>query len=221
MKKLVLLLTLISSLALNAETEFRHTKSGVTIKLVKGNIIDQSVDTIVNAANKELNGGTGVNGALQQAAGPMLLPYCHSGLKPDHTGARCPIGNAVITPSFDLWNKKGIKDIIHAVGPVYADHTPEEAKDLLHSAYSNVFAVARQCTTSKSIALPSLSTGIYGFPQDQATEIALDAITTFLTEHSDLSIKEIRLVIYPPDEKLYALYEQELQKYVASGALSA
>ena len=212
MKKLILYLICISAFTLNATLEFRHLKSNVILKLVQGNIVDQKVDTIVNAANKELNGGQGVNGAIQQAAGPGLLESIAKNLNLIISVHDAPLVQCSSLHQHLNSQTGGYTSIIHAVGPVYTDHKPEEADKLLENAYTQSLKAAREC--GKTIAIPSLSTGIYGFPQDRASKIALSTIVNFLTNCREPLFKEVRLVIYPKDVALYALYKQELEKYV-------
>ena len=96
---------------------------------------------------------------------------------------------------------------------------PKKPNKLLENAYAQSLKAAREC--GKTVAIPSLSTGIYGFPLDRASKIALSTIVNFLTNCKEPLIQEIRLVIYPKDVALYALYKQELEKYVKSGILTA
>lgn len=134
------------------------------IQLVQGDITKARVDAIVNAANQKMLGGGGVDGAIHNAAGPKLLEYCKRVLAVD--GARCPTGEARITPAGNLH----AKFVIHTVGPVYGiDPDPEV---LLAKAYQSSLGLAmeRGC---QSVALPALSCGAYGFPWDKAAAVAL------------------------------------------------
>jgi O-acetyl-ADP-ribose deacetylase len=123
-----------------------------TVELVQGNIVDQDVDAIVNAANSSLSGGGGVDGAIHRAAGPELLAECR-------TLGRCPTGEARITKGYQL----KARHVIHAVGPVYQGR-PHDA-ELLASAYRSSLQLASQHGI-RSIAFPAISTGIYGYPLD-------------------------------------------------------
>jgi O-acetyl-ADP-ribose deacetylase (regulator of RNase III) len=125
----------------------------------------RDVDAIVNAANSSLLGGGGVDGAIHRAAGPGLLAECM-------TLNGCPTGSAVATGSHGLENQ-GIRHIIHAVGPRWRGGAQGEAKQLA-SAYRACFDIARELEL-KSIAFPAISTGIYGYPVEAATEIAVES----------------------------------------------
>jgi len=132
------------------------------IILKRGDITQQHVDVIVNAANSGLKGGGGVDGAIHLAAGPTVMTECRA------LGG-CLTGQAVITGAGKLFAKK----IIHAVGPVWHGGNKNESQ-LLRDAYKNSFLLARR-EGLKRIALPAMSTGVYRFPIHKATEIALKA----------------------------------------------
>ena len=133
------------------------------IQIVCGDITKQDVDAIVTAANEPLRGGGGVDGAVHRAAGPELLRACH-------VLAPCLTGSAVITPAFDL---APVKWVIHAVGPIYSGR-PEDA-ELLTSAYTSSLARADE-VGAKSIAFPSISTGVYGYPDGLASILSVQAL---------------------------------------------
>ena len=126
---------------------------------------------IVTAANRELKGGGGVDGAVHKAAGPQLL----ESLK---RFERCETGNAVITDAFNL----NAKYVIHAVGPIYNDGNQGEA-DLLSSAYKRSIQLAKSVLAS-SILFPAISTGIYRYPLEKAARIAVDSILSAVSEFS-------------------------------------
>jgi O-acetyl-ADP-ribose deacetylase (regulator of RNase III) len=151
-----------------------------TIELVQGNIVDQDVDAIVNAANSSLLGGGGVDGAIHHAAGPQLLVECR-------TLGGCPTGEARLTQAYDLKARR----IIHAVGPVY--HGRPRDAELLASAYRSSLALASEHGL-KTIALPSISTGTYAFPLDQAAAIALRTVKEYLEEHPEIEL--VRFVLW-------------------------
>lgn len=132
----------------------------ITIRL--GDITREDVEVIVNAANSGLRGGGGVDGAIHRAAGPTVMEECRQ------TGG-CPTGQAVITNAGGLKAKK----IIHAVGPVWRGGNKGEA-DLLKSAYENSLALAKK-SGLRTIAFPAISTGVYGYPIEEAARIALAA----------------------------------------------
>ena len=123
------------------------------------------VDAIVNAANERLAPGSGVCGAIFAAAGHRPLAEACAAI------GDCPTGSAVATPAFTL-EAHGVNHIIHAVGPVYTAYPPEEADRLLASTYRSVLAVAEELGAQR-IAVPAISTGIYGFPEVRAAAIAV------------------------------------------------
>ncbi len=137
------------------------------INIIQGDIIQLKVDAIVNAANTSLLGGGGVDGAIHRAAGPQLLEACRP------LGG-CPTGEAKITDGFRLLAQY----VIHTVGPVWQGGQQGEA-DLLASAYRRSLEVAAE-NQVRTIAFPSISTGAYGFPFEEATTIALREIIRFL-----------------------------------------
>jgi O-acetyl-ADP-ribose deacetylase len=134
----------------------------VRITVVRGTIVDQPVDAVVTAGNRSLRGGSGVNGAVHAAAGPRLVTASRA-LAP------CPAGNAVVTPSFDLAPARWV---IHAVGPKY--NGPADAETLA-SAYTASLTRADE-VGARSVAFPSISTGIYGYPEKEAAEISVAAL---------------------------------------------
>lgn len=126
--------------------------------VVRGDITKLPVDAIVNAANERMLGGGGVDGAIHRAAGPALLQECRK-VQPDATGARCPTGEARVTPAGNLPSRF----VVHTVGPVYSASQPERMRQLLSNAYRNSLAAAAQAGAT-SIAFPSISTGAFDVP---------------------------------------------------------
>ncbi|HEX9075252.1 MAG TPA: O-acetyl-ADP-ribose deacetylase [Anaerolineae bacterium] len=169
-----------------------------TLELVEGDITREQVDAIVNAANSSLLGGGGVDGAIHRAAGPSLLAECR-------TLGGCETGNAKITRGYSL----PAKFVIHAVGPVYRDGKHDEPT-LLGSAYRACLELASEHNLS-SIAFPAISTGIYGYPMEQAAHIAFRTIIDYLGEHPEIT--RVRYVLYDP--RALAIHERVLERLLA------
>ncbi len=151
------------------------------IVILRGDITEQSVDAIVNAANTSLLGGGGVDGAIHVAAGPRLLEECR-------TLGGCPTGEAKITAGYNL----PARWVIHTVGPVWRGGVRDE-DELLGRCYSKSLKLAQE-RGLRTIAFPSISTGAYGFPVERAARIALKEIDRFLSNH-DLPA-EVRIVCF-------------------------
>lgn len=156
------------------------------IEIIQGDITTLDVDAVVNAANRALQGGGGVDGAIHRAAGAELLAACRE------IGG-CPTGEARITPGFAL----PARWVIHAVGPVWRDGRAGEAA-LLESAYRNALELAAAHAV-ESIAFPAISTGIYGFPKDQAAHIALRT----MKKHQDRFTRIIACCFSREDAGIY------------------
>jgi O-acetyl-ADP-ribose deacetylase len=159
------------------------------IDLVRGDIVDEEVDAIVNAANAALLGGGGVDGAIHRAAGRDLLEACRA-LPKGPDGARCPTGEVRVTDAFAL----RARYIIHGVGPIYDDYEPPRAHALLRAVHVAALtaAAARGC---RSIAFPAISTGVYGFPIDAAAEIAIRTAKDFLSVDAS-PLELVRFVLF-------------------------
>ena len=147
------------------------------IKTIQGDITTLAVDAIVNAANQVMLGGGGVDGAIHRAAGRELYEACFK-VPEVRPGVRCPTGEARITLGFKL----PAKFVIHTVGPVYRDGQHGEPEKLA-ACYRNSLALAVE-NGCKSIAFPCISTGIYGYPKDEAAAIAVRAVKSFLSHAS-------------------------------------
>lgn len=170
------------------------------ISVIRGSIIDQAVDVIVNAANELLTGGGGVDGVIHQACGPDLLQECLK-IPLNSLGARCMPGEAILTKSFRIHAKY----IIHTVGP-YLDENGRTQPSLLFNCYWNSLILAEK-QELRSIAFPAISTGYYGYPIAESCEVALRAIDSFFMEHPNSPLK-IRLVLY--DELSFKIYSKIL-----------
>jgi O-acetyl-ADP-ribose deacetylase (regulator of RNase III) len=165
------------------------------LELVEGDITQQETEAIVNAANTTLLGGGGVDGAIHREGGPMILEECKK------LGG-CPTGEARITTGGRL----RAKYVIHAVGPVYRDGKRGEAR-FLASAYQSSLALATQHRT-KSVAFPSISTGAYGYPMEEAAHIALTTVRDYLQQHSELEL--VRFVLF--GQAAYETYSRALDQ---------
>ena len=146
------------------------------IRIVQGDITKLEVDAIVNAANQVMLGGGGVDGAIHRAAGRELFEACIK-VPEVRPGVRCPTGEARITPGFKL----PAKLVIHTVGPVYRDGKHGEPEKLA-ACYRNSLAVAVE-NGCKSVAFPCISTGVYGYPIEDAAMIAVREVGAFLKTH--------------------------------------
>ena len=156
--------------------------SSITAK--RCDITTLPVDAIVNAANKTLLGGGGVDGAIHRAAGKGLLEECR-------TLNGCETGEAKITKGYNL----PAKHVIHTVGPVYSKKRAEECAMLLRNAYRNSLQVAAD-NNLKTIAFPAISTGVYGYPKEAAAEIAVSTVSEFLKDHN----MDVILVAFSEDD---------------------
>jgi len=164
------------------------------IKIHKGDITKLKVDAIVNAANTTLLGGGGVDGAIHRAAGKELLGECK-------TFNRCKTGEAKITKGYNL----SAKYVIHTVGPVWngGKHNEDE---LLASCYWNSLKLAADNGIS-SIAFPAISTGVYSFPLERATKIAIGEVTKFLNDNDEIE----KIIFVAFDDSTYYCYEEKLK----------
>jgi O-acetyl-ADP-ribose deacetylase (regulator of RNase III) len=165
------------------------------IKIVQGDITQQNVDAIVNAANSSLLGGGGVDGAIHRAAGPELLAECR-------TLGGCSTGDAKITRGYRL----PARYVIHTVGPIWGGGSRDEDK-LLASCYRRSLEVAAQ-NKIRSIAFPAISTGIYGFPIHRATPIAIKTVKEFLEK--DDSIEKVVFVCFSRND--FEIYQREMTR---------
>ena len=169
------------------------------LELVQGDIIDQHVDAIVNAANTRLAGGSGVDGAIHRAAGETLMEQTRQ-----RYPEGCSIGSAVVTDAGNL----NATHVFHAVGPVWRGGNQKEA-ELLKSAYEKCLelAVEHRC---ESIAFPAISTGVYGYPLDLAAKTSLSIVRDFLLEHEQPKL--VRFVLF--DGGAYGAFAQVLEEMI-------
>jgi O-acetyl-ADP-ribose deacetylase (regulator of RNase III) len=171
---------------------------GKKVRVMQGDITTVKVDAIVNAANSSLLGGGGVDGAIHRAGGPAILEECR---KIGH----CATGNAVLTSGGDL----PAKYVIHTVGPRWAGGKNAES-DLLRKAYDNSLKLAAKQKLT-SIAFPSISTGIYGYPIEEASPVAIRTVLSHLDTKT--SLEEVRFVLFTRAD--YNLYCAEMKKLIA------
>lgn len=172
---------------------------GTKISIIKGDITQVEVDAIVNAANNKLLGGGGVDGAIHRAGGIEILNECKK------IGG-CPTGEARITTAGNLPCKK----VIHTVGPIYKGGNNHEAQ-LLYNAYYNSLIIAEE-NQLKTIAFPSISTGIYGYPIERAVDIAIKAVMDFID--GSRAIEEIIFVLFSVQD--YEIYRGKLESILIS-----
>jgi O-acetyl-ADP-ribose deacetylase len=163
------------------------------IEILQGDITALKLDAIVNAANKTLLGGGGVDGAIHRAAGPELLNECRK------IGG-CPTGEARITRAYNL----PAKYVIHTVGPIYQGRDKDQK--LLSDCYSNSLKLAVKNNVT-SIAFPAISCGAYGYPVKEACRIAMDTTCQFLETNN--SLKKIVFILYSAET--YKVYEEYLE----------
>lgn len=168
------------------------------LRLVQGDITEQNVDAIVNAANSTLLGGGGVDGAIHRAGGMEILEECKE-IRARQGG--CPTGEAVITTAGRLPAAK----VIHTVGPVW--HGSGGEADLLGNCYRNSLRLAEE-NGCRTVAFPSISTGAYRYPVEEAAAVALSAV---IEELETRDVDEVRFVLYTPaDLDTYSLKLEEL-----------
>lgn len=169
------------------------------LRLRQGDITSYQVDAIVNAANSALRGGGGVDGAIHKAGGPTIMAECRQ-------IGQCPTGSACVTGA----GKLPAQYVIHAVGPIWAGGSRNEA-ELLASAYQSSLeaAEARQVRT---LAFPSISTGAYGYPLEPAAKIAMQTIVRHLK--GDSGLREVYMVLFRPTD--LDVYEQALTEIIFS-----
>jgi O-acetyl-ADP-ribose deacetylase len=165
------------------------------IVLVEGDITEQRVDAIVNAANATLLGGGGVDGAIHRRGGPSILEACRR-IRSTEWPDGLPTGRAVATIGGDL----PARWVIHTVGPVYARE--EDPVTLLSSCHTESLRIADELGAAR-VAFPAISTGVYGYPIDEAARVAVEAVRT-----ADTSVREVRFVLF--DATAHAAFERAM-----------
>jgi O-acetyl-ADP-ribose deacetylase (regulator of RNase III) len=172
------------------------------VSIIQGDITRQATDAIVNAANSSLMGGGGVDGAIHRAGGPAILEECKEIVARQ---GRLPTGKAVITGGGNL----RARYVIHTVGPVWHGGNKNEA-ELLRSAYHECLKLSNARELA-SVSFPSISTGAYGYPVDQAARIAVSTVVSFLKEQAT-SLKAVVFVLF--DSRAYQSYDSAMQAYL-------
>jgi len=178
-----------------SEATFGRTR----VLLKRGDITQERADAIVNAANGSLMGGGGVDGAIHRAGGPSVLAECKEVRA--RLGGPLPTGEAVVTGAGDL----PTRHVVHAVGPVWHGGTSGEA-GLLRAAYANSLSRAAEAG-ARTVAFPSISTGAYGYPVEEAAKVALSAVKGWTGER-EAPLQEVRFVLFSDGD--LAAYEQAL-----------
>ncbi|MGK5543723.1 O-acetyl-ADP-ribose deacetylase [Streptomyces sp. URMC 127] len=153
------------------------------ITLVRGDITEQHVDAVVNAANSSLLGGGGVDGAIHRKGGPAILSACRD-LRASHYGKGLPTGKAVATPAGNL----PARWVIHTVGPVWS--AEEDRSELLASCHRESLRVADELG-AKTVAFPAISTGVYRWPVEDAARIAVETV-----RRTETNVQEVRFVLF-------------------------
>ena len=164
----------------------RTYPNGTVLSLVEGDITRIPVDAMANAANSALAGGGGVDGAIHRAGGPTLMRELDL-IRAEQGG--CPTGSAVVTGA----GKLPAKWVFHAVGPIYRDGKRSEAK-LLASCYTTCLKLADE-HGARSISFPAISTGVYGYPLDEAAEVALGAVHQYLAV-GESGVREVVFALF-------------------------
>lgn len=165
------------------------------ITLVQGDITEQDVDAVVNAANSSLLGGGGVDGAIHRRGGPAILEECRR-LRAERFPDGLPTGEAVATTGGDL----PARWVIHTVGPVYAKS--EDRSALLASCHTASLRVADELG-ARTVGFPAISTGVYGYPVEEAASVAVAAV-----RDAETDVEEVRFVLF--DRRTYGSFERAL-----------
>jgi O-acetyl-ADP-ribose deacetylase len=183
-------------------SELETTFLNGRVRVEVGNITEQQVDAIVNAANSTLLGGAGVDGAIHRVGGPAILEQCRE-IRRDKYPHGLPAGEAVITTAGEL----PAKHVIHTVGPIFGRHQGREA-EVLANCYRNSLRLAVE-QALVSIAFPSISTGAFGYPREEAAAVVSQAVSEFLENEN--TIRDLRLVFFHSSDARIFLARQNFR----------
>lgn len=189
--------TIKAASASSAKTKTYSARVADRIALIQGDITKLDVDAIVNAANTSLLGGGGVDGAIHRVAGNELLEECR-------TLGGCDTGEAKVTKGYKL----PARYVVHTVGPVYAKTKAGEKREQLKSAYCRSLEEASKlndCDGIHSIAFPSISTGVYGYPMADATDVAIDSVAGFLESTPESKLEKVIFCTFSDDDHQFYL----------------
>ncbi|MFJ2865024.1 O-acetyl-ADP-ribose deacetylase [Kitasatospora sp. NPDC087314] len=182
------------------------------ITLVEGDITEQQVDAVVNAANSSLLGGGGVDGAIHRKGGPQILEECRR-LRASHWGGGLPTGRAVATTAGRL----PARWVVHTVGPVYLAEEYEERAELLASCYRESLRTAAELG-ARTVAFPAVSAGVYGWPPADAARIALGTVAEVLDggdAQAGAELAEVRFVLFGAE--MCGVFERALRELLGQG----
>lgn len=184
-----------------SQTKASFLQGRVTV--IVADITKQDVEAIVNAANSSLLGGGGVDGAIHRAGGPAILEECRE-IRRTRFPQGLPTGEAVVTNGGNL----PALYVIHTVGPIYREHSGREA-ELLANCYYNSLALAVEKNVT-SVGFPSIATGVYGYPREEAAQVSSTTIEKFLA--NDFQLKEVRLVFFQAQDAEIFLANQRFSE---------
>jgi len=168
------------------ERAYGSNMTSTQLSAIQGDITEYDGDAVVNAANPRLAGGGGVDGAIHRAGGPSILEECRRWVAEN---GLLPTGAAMATGGGDL----PVRKVIHTVGPIWDDHDPHTARDLLASCYRASLLLATRHDCSR-VAFPNISTGVYGFPKQEAAEVAVTTVTDWV--NTEEALEEVVFVCF-------------------------
>ncbi|HYN86869.1 MAG TPA: O-acetyl-ADP-ribose deacetylase [Pyrinomonadaceae bacterium] len=192
----------------SSDEQTKSVLAGGRVRVLVGDITRQKVDAVVNAANSSLLGGGGVDGAIHRAGGPAILEACREIRRTRHPKG-LPTGEAVITTGGEL----PARYVIHTVGPVWGAERGREA-ELLAACYRNSLALAAEHGLN-TVALPAVSTGVYGYPREEAARVASRAVAAFLAGAASAP-SEVRFVFFSDVDAEVFLRHQEFKGVVTN-----